>query len=691
MADDHLLLDGALGEHIGFSFKVSLTVQHLQGREEVVGIVGIEDRFVGPGVDEAILGDEGIIEGVELLLLALDFRIGVVLRLVLNELAHTVTETDEALNAALCCYGGIHGAHDAVLTVVYLSVHHCEAKVSHGGISRDGEIFLIFLQFHILVLFDTAVNILDSIQQLLTQVHTVICNAGRLWPKGSADLLHLAQNHVGVINKVLIHLQPVGIHAQMDPIGLVDGEGIPLLEEENVGSDVGAGCILECVVGQADRPQKVSPLRHILAERGVVLVQRTLTGDKGDDTSGPHLVQGLGKEVVVNEEIVLIIPLVHELEVAEGNITDGNIKKAVREVCVFKPLNSDRGLLIELLGDTPTDTVQLNAIDLGVGKGLRPHTHKVTDAARGLQQIAPLEADLLQSLIHGSDDLRRRVESGQRRFSGGVILYLGKEGLQLAEFAVPVIEAVGKATPANILSQNSLLVRRGQPVFFLQLLQEPDCSHIPIEPFAGSTDTNRIIRDLEVVALGHGNFGKQNRRGHFPCAIGLGRLQNFLFLFSLCQKLSNSVDFLYTADGIALVRHRLVEKSYIPGDLTDFLHDKLMPVQFKFFANQVFADLRFFCCGLLLSNPLHIRRDLLDKRGILQLLRVYYLTVDDAVFFQPRPYPSGVNVVQLIVRLFLLLDLGNLLVGHVNEVGKVQVLQFVVNQFLEGVVLAALQ
>ena len=116
-----------------------------------------------------------------------------------------------------------------------------------------------------------------------------------------------------------------------------------------------------------------------------------------------------------------------------------------------------------------------------------------------------------------------------------------------------------------------------------------------------------------------------------------------------------------------------------------------MPVQFKFFANQVFADLRFFCCGLLLSNPLHIRRDLLDKRGILQLLRVYYLTVDDAVFFQPRPYPSGVNVVQLIVRLFLLLDLGNLLVGHVNEVGKVQVLQFVVNQFLEGVVLAALQ
>ena len=61
------------------------------------------------------------------------------------------------------------------------------------------------------------------------------------------------------------------------------------------------------------------------------------------------------------------------------------------------------------------------------------------------------------------------------------------------------------------------------------------------------------------------------------------------------------------------------------------------------------------------------------------------------MFFQPRPYPSGVNVVQLIVRLFLLLDLGNLLVGHVNEVGKVQVLQFVVNQFLEGVVLAALQ
>ena len=80
-------------------------------------------------------------------------------------------------------------------------------------------------------------------------------------------------------------------------------------------------------------------------------VSLSLAGDKGDDTARPDLIQRPGKEVVVNEEIISVIPLVDHLEGAEGHISNSGVKKAVREVCFLKPLDSDRRSLIKLLGD----------------------------------------------------------------------------------------------------------------------------------------------------------------------------------------------------------------------------------------------------------------------------------------------------------------------------------------------------
>ena len=59
----------------------------------------------------------------------------------------------------------------------------------------------------------------------------------------------------------------------------------------------------------------------------------------------------------MNEEIVLVVPLVRHLKRTKGHVADGGVKKAVREVCFLKPLDSNGRFLIELLGNSPADTV----------------------------------------------------------------------------------------------------------------------------------------------------------------------------------------------------------------------------------------------------------------------------------------------------------------------------------------------
>ena len=60
--------------------------------------------------------------------------------------------------------------------------------------------------------------------------------------------------------------------------------------------------------------QKVCPLCDIFADIGIFLVHRSLGGNKGDDTAGTYLIQCAGKEIIMDEKIVLVIPAVGHLE-----------------------------------------------------------------------------------------------------------------------------------------------------------------------------------------------------------------------------------------------------------------------------------------------------------------------------------------------------------------------------------------
>ena len=234
MGDFCPLLDGALAEHIRLADEMPLVIQDLQGGQEEEGIVCVESGFVGAGVDDAVLGAELVVEPVEFALLGLNHFIGVVLRLVLNELPNRITDGDETFHAVLCCHGQLNGIHPTVFPVVDLSFDQRIGEVSHIRVSGNGLVLFLLGQLVEVILRDAAGDVLNRLGEHFIKVLPVIGNAGGLRAEGTADLPHFTHHHIRVVHKVLVHGQTVFIGVQVYPARFLRCEGVPLLEKENI-------------------------------------------------------------------------------------------------------------------------------------------------------------------------------------------------------------------------------------------------------------------------------------------------------------------------------------------------------------------------------------------------------------------------------------------------------------------------
>ena len=78
-----------------------------------------------------------------------------------------------------------------------------------------------------------------------------------------------------------------------------------------------------------------------------------------------------------------------------------------------------------------------------------------------------------------------------------------------------LIEAVSQTAPANILGQDFLFFRGGEPLFAFQPFQKPDGFHIGGISLTGSTHTQIIVMDAEVAALIIRDGGQQHCGGCF--------------------------------------------------------------------------------------------------------------------------------------------------------------------------------
>ena len=198
---------------------------------------------------------------------------------------------------------------------------------------------------------------------------------------------------------------------------------------------------------------------------------------------------------------MFVIPLVRHRERTKGHVADGGVKKAVREVCFFKPLDSNGRFLVELPGDPPADAVQFDAVDFDAGHTIRPHSDKAADAAGRLQHVAPLEPHVLKRLIDSAYDNRRGIKGRQGGFPRCGVFVLIQQGFQFRIFAVALVKAVRKAAPANILRQYLLFFRCSQPILGFQPFQQADGPHVVVEPLPRRPHTDGIVRNMILVAL----------------------------------------------------------------------------------------------------------------------------------------------------------------------------------------------
>ena len=214
----------------------------------------------------------------------------------------------------------------------------------------------------------------------------------------------------------------------------------------------------------------------------------------------------------MNEKVVLIVAFVGHLELSEGDIADCSVKEAVGKICTLKALHRDAIFLIQLLGDPPGNTVQLHAVELRVIHAFGNKSHKVSDAAGGLQHIAGLEVHILQGTVHRLDHYGRRIEGRQRGFSRRRIFLIGKHILQLGIMGIILFEKLGEAAPAHIVGKHTLLGGCRQPAFRIQLIQKLNGTDIVIEPFQRRAHADIIALNLEVGSVLGVDFRMQHMR-----------------------------------------------------------------------------------------------------------------------------------------------------------------------------------
>ena len=275
----------------------------------------------------------------------MNFRVGVIIRLQFYQPSDRISDTDHSLNAVLCGCRYINGSHTAVLTEIDFIVQNRVGKVSDCRIGRDGIIF--FVQFVLdLICRKLTVNVGNGFVKLLGKVCTLKGFAGGFGTETPRHHFHLSEYHFGMLNKVPVHQDTFFIRAELYPIRLYIHNAVTLLQNKNVRNDLRSGITLKGVVRQTDSTKQVGSLSNIFADSGVFLIHRSLAGNESHYAARTELVQRLGEEVVVNEELVFVVTLVRNLEIPEGYIPHNGVKEAVGEVGFFKALCGDRGLLI---------------------------------------------------------------------------------------------------------------------------------------------------------------------------------------------------------------------------------------------------------------------------------------------------------------------------------------------------------
>ena len=124
---------------------------------------------------------------------------------------------------------------------------------------------------------------------------------------------------------------------------------VTLLQEQNVSNHACVGIALKRIVRQTNRAYQIGTVGKILTDRGILLIHRTAGRYHRYHTARTHKVKALGDKIIVDEEIVAVIPLIRYFVITKRYVTHNTVKEAVRELHCFKALHRNLVFLVQLL------------------------------------------------------------------------------------------------------------------------------------------------------------------------------------------------------------------------------------------------------------------------------------------------------------------------------------------------------
>ena len=312
----------------------------------------------------------------------------------------------------------------------------------------------------------------------------------------------------------------------MHPVRFLQCHPVTFLEKQNICHHAGIGVAHKGIVRQPDGSQKVGPRCQVTANGIVLLVHCAGGCDDCHHTAGAHQVKATGNEVVVDQEIVAVIPLVQHFVIAKGYIANGTVKETVRELHRLKALDGDLVFLVELPGNPAGNAVQLHAIHFQSFHALRHQPHKVADPTGRFQHVAGTQPHLFQRGIHRLDHSGRGIKGIEGGSPGFSVFFRGQRrfylGVLLRPTGVVRVKCLGDAAPTDKTGQHFLFFRRGKPTLGLQRFQQMDSVHVGPELCFRAARTQIIVGDVEIMLfLGCGRLDRCFR--FFRQLIGLGK------------------------------------------------------------------------------------------------------------------------------------------------------------------------
>ena len=308
-------------------------------------------------------------------------------------------------------------------------------------------------------------------------------------PVRAAGLGVAAQHHLRMGGEILVDVSRAlrGLHLGQPlprlPCGFLAFGA--LLQENHVCHHFGASVVLEGGLWQADSAHQVGAFAQILAGAVGGLVHRALAGHKHQQATRLHAVDGLGKEVIVQQEALLLVLWVGlDFDLAKWRVADGRIKEVARQLGGGEVAHHNVAGRVQQARNVARDGVVLDAGVLAVaGHRIGHQAVEQAHPHAGFKHLATVEAHAIQCAVNTADD---RLAGVVRVLGGafGLRVFFRRQGglealTQLTPVGLVVAVLVGEdavgdlaGTPASELGQQRLFFRRGLTAFGGDLLDQ---------------------------------------------------------------------------------------------------------------------------------------------------------------------------------------------------------------------------